>query len=180
MSGLLVRVVRDGLDWRGVLSRRSGRAHTKGVVAHGQVGFDIVDGIHFSTADVFRGDCARFVHEGHLVVDALGDQVCAALAGGVEEIELLAPIAFSLRFEAVVAGWLSLIALEMALSACQTASTCSLRFVVCCAIACPFSCRQRFARRGVIVGRRRSSVCHSAALIAHREGSQMVAMQGDC
>lgn len=178
--GLLVRVMGDALHWWEVLTRGRGWGHAKGIVGHGHVRLHFLNGIHFSAADVFGGDCARLVHEGDLVVDALGDQICISLAGGVEEVELLAPIAFSLGFEAVVAGGLGLVALEMALSARQAAGARALWPVVDSRVARSFPGGQRLVGGRVVVGRGRSRVCHGAAAVAHRAGSRMVAVQGGC
>lgn len=163
--GLLVRVVGDSLYWWEGLARGIGGAHAKGVVAHGQVRVHFLDGIHFSTTDVFRGNCAGFVHEGYLVVDALGNQVCAAFAGGVEKVEFLPPIAVALRLEAVVARGLGLVAFEMALSARQAAGACALGLVVECGIGSAFPRGQRLVGGGIVVGRRRGSVWHSGSLV---------------
>ena len=89
------------------------------------------------------------------------DQVCVSLAGCVEEVELLAPIALALGLEAVVARWLGLIALEMALPACQAASACSLGFVVGRRIAGSLPRGQWLARGRVIIGRWCSRVGHA-------------------
>lgn len=177
---LLVRVMGDALHWREVLTRRRGWGHAKGIVGHGHVRLHFLNRIHFSATDVFGGDCARFVHEGNLIIDALGDQICVSLAGGVEKVELLAPIAFSLGFEAVVAGGLGLVAFEMTLSACQAAGARALWFVVDSGIARSFPSGQRLVGGRAVVGRGRSSVCHGAAAVAHRAGSRMVAVQGGC
>lgn len=177
---LLVRVMGDALHWWEVLTRRRGWGHAKGIVGHGHVRLHFLNRIHFSATDIFGGDCARLIHEGDLVVDALGDQICVSLAGGVEEVELLAPIAFSLGFEAVVASGLGLVAFEMALSACQAAGARALWFVIYGGVARSFPGGQRLICGRVIVGRGRSSVCHGAAAVAHRAGSRMVAAQGGC
>jgi hypothetical protein len=102
-----------------------------------------------------------------LVVDTLGNQVRVPLAGSVEEVELLAPIALALRLEAVAAGRLGLVALEMALPTCQAAGTCSLGFVVWCRIAGSLPRGQWLARRRVIVGWWCSRVGHADVSSPH-------------
>lgn len=90
----------------------------------------VIKRVHLAAADILGGNSARLVLEGDAVVDALGDQVGIALAGCVEEVELLAPAALALRLCAVVTCRLSFIALKMALSAGEAAGAGALGFAL--------------------------------------------------
>jgi hypothetical protein len=93
------------------------RAHVEAVADHGDVVVGLLDGVHLAAAHILAGNGARLVLEGDAVVVALRDEVGILLARGVEEVELLAPVALALRLGAVVARRLGLVALEMALPA---------------------------------------------------------------
>jgi hypothetical protein len=95
-------------------------------------------GIHFPPTNIFACDDPRLVLKGNAVVGALGYDVGVSFASCVQEVELLAPTAVALRLGAVVAGGFRLVALEMALSAGQTAGARALRLAVRGRIALSF------------------------------------------
>jgi hypothetical protein len=97
----------------------------------------LVDGVHFAATNILAGDDARLVLEGDAVVGALGYQIGVPLARRVEEVELLAPIAFPLRLGAVVAGRFGLVALEMALPTRQASRARALWLALGRSIALP-------------------------------------------
>ena len=164
---LLVRVLCDALHLRNVLTRCCWWAHVEAVVSHGQVGIHVLYRVHFSAAHILGCNGPRFVHEGYLIVYALGYYVCISLACGVEEVEFLAPVALALRLEAVVAGWLGLVAFEMAFSACQTASARPLWLFLGRCIAGSLAGGQRLTSGRVIVGWRCGSTSHGGVLLLH-------------
>lgn len=126
---VLIERVLHGREVRlvvGCLGRLHQRGHVVVGIAQALVVLVVVVivhgiGIHVAAANILGGNGARLVLEGDAVVIALGNEVGGALAGRVEEVELLAPAALALRFGAVVARRLALVALEMALSARQAA-----------------------------------------------------------
>lgn len=116
-----------------------------------------------------------------MVVDALWYQIGILLASGIEEIELLAPVAVALGLGAVVASWLGLVAFEMAFSAGQTASTRPLWFAFGGSVALSLLGLRRFVSRRIVPRRRRNGVRHGACYgRMRRERGRLMGVQSVC
>src|SRR5690242_14276360 len=113
------------------------RSQREAITSNGHVCVGFFRRIHLSSTYILGCDDSRLILEGNLVLSTLGNQIRVPLAGGVKEIELLAPVALTLRFCAVVAARLGLVAFQMPLSACPAARTRSLRFSFRSGVALP-------------------------------------------
>jgi hypothetical protein len=161
MLRLLIRLLSHALNGRQELVcswrryKTSRRPHGEAVASHRQVrlGLGLFHRIHLAPAHIFGRNDPRLVLESDLVLGALGDQVSVLLACCVQEIELLAPVAVSLRLCAVVAAWLVLVTFQVPFPACQAPRARPLRLALGCGIAFPFL-GWLVARRVVPGGRR--------------------------
>lgn len=168
---LLVRFLSHALDRRKELVHRwprgktFRRTHSEAIRRNRHIRFCFFCRIHLSSTNVLRRDDSGLVLESDLVLSTLGDQVGILLAGSVEEIEFLAPIAVALRFCTIVAAWLILIALEVPFSARQTPCARSFGFAFRRGIAFPFF--RRLVAGRIVPGRRREndSTSHSDNLV---------------
>jgi hypothetical protein len=78
-------------------SEAAGRSHIETIAAQGQLVVSPFHGVHFPSAQVLACDAARLILEGYAVVGALWYEVGILLTRGVEEVQLLPPVALALR-----------------------------------------------------------------------------------
>lgn len=158
--------------WRRYKALR--RSQRKAITSDGHVCVGFFRRIHFSSTYILGCDDSRLILEGNLILSALGNQIRVPLAGGIKEIEFLAPIALSLRFCTVVAARLVLVAFQVPLSACQAARTRSLRLPFRSGVALPLF--GRLVARRVVPGRRRenNSTGHPDGLLRASAGPEWV------
>lgn len=133
---LRVQIWRHALYWRKMLpcwcwgSQATWGSHVEAIGDYWHLVLWLLHRVHLAPADIFARNDSGLVLERDAIVVALWYEICIALACGVEEVELLAPVALALRLGAVVAAGLRLIALEMPLSAGQTAGARALGLAV--------------------------------------------------